>query len=81
MSRVYHLSNEALSRVTGASPRTVSYWNAGTILTRLLYEVAKDPLPLRLEHIEFSTRDSEGQVLALGLQLSALVLTPQEKRQ
>jgi hypothetical protein len=25
----YHLSNEALSRVTGASPRTVSYWNAG----------------------------------------------------
>jgi uncharacterized protein (DUF2384 family) len=30
LSRVYHLSNEALSRVTGASPRTVSYWNAGT---------------------------------------------------
>jgi hypothetical protein len=30
LSRVYHLSNEALSRVTGASPRTVAYWNAGT---------------------------------------------------
>jgi len=30
LSRTYHLSNEALSRVTGASPRTVSYWNAGT---------------------------------------------------
>src|SRR5436190_17368221 len=29
LSRTYHLSNEALSRVTGASPRTVSYWNAG----------------------------------------------------
>src|SRR3954447_4651263 len=29
LSRTYHLSNEALSRVTGASPRTVAYWNAG----------------------------------------------------
>ena len=30
LSRTYSLSNEAVSRVTGASPRTVSYWNAGT---------------------------------------------------
>jgi len=30
LSRTYKLSNEVLSRVTGASPRTVSYWNAGT---------------------------------------------------
>ena len=30
LSRVYHLSNEALSRVTGASPRTIAYWNSGT---------------------------------------------------
>jgi DNA-binding transcriptional regulator YiaG len=30
LSRAYHLSNEALCRVTGASPRTVAYWNAGT---------------------------------------------------
>jgi hypothetical protein len=30
LSRTYHLSSEALSRVTGASPRTISYWNAGT---------------------------------------------------
>jgi hypothetical protein len=29
LSRTYHLSNEAVSRVTGASPRTVAYWNAG----------------------------------------------------
>jgi hypothetical protein len=29
LSRTYHLSNEALSRVTGASPRTISYWNSG----------------------------------------------------
>ena len=30
LSRTYKLSNEAVSRITGASPRTVSYWNAGT---------------------------------------------------
>lgn len=30
LSRAYNLSNEAVSRVTGASPRTVSYWNSGT---------------------------------------------------
>ena len=29
LSRKYNLSNETVSRVTGASPRTVSYWNAG----------------------------------------------------
>ena len=28
--RTYHLSNETMSRVTGASPRTVAYWNSGT---------------------------------------------------
>ena len=30
LSRTYKLSNEVVSRVTGASPRTVSYWNSGT---------------------------------------------------
>jgi DNA-binding transcriptional regulator YiaG len=30
LARTYKLSNEVVSRVTGASPRTVSYWNAGT---------------------------------------------------
>jgi hypothetical protein len=30
LSRMYKLSNEVVSRVTGASPRTISYWNAGT---------------------------------------------------
>jgi hypothetical protein len=30
LSRTYRLSNEAVSRVTGASPRTVAYWNSGT---------------------------------------------------
>jgi hypothetical protein len=30
LSRTYKLSNEVVSRVTGASPHTVTYWNAGT---------------------------------------------------
>ena len=49
-------------------------------VSRFLYEIEKDPIALRLENVELSTRDNEGLVLALGLQLSALVLTPQEKR-
>ena len=50
-------------------------------VTRFLYDIEKDPLALRLELVEMSSRDTEGQQLALGLQLSGLVLTPQEKRQ
>jgi DNA-binding transcriptional regulator YiaG len=30
LSRAYNLSTEVVSRVTGASPRTVAYWNSGT---------------------------------------------------
>ena len=50
-------------------------------LSRFLFDIEKDPLPLRLEIVELSSRDSEGQQLALGLQVSGLVLTPQERRQ
>ena len=45
-----------------------------------LYSIEKDPLALKLEMVEISTRDPEGQQLTLGLQISGLVLTPQEKR-
>jgi Tfp pilus assembly protein PilO len=50
-------------------------------ITRFLYGIESDPMALRLENVELSSRDNEGQQLILGLQLSALVLTPQEKRQ
>jgi hypothetical protein len=30
LARTYKLSNEVVSRVTGAASRTVAYWNAGT---------------------------------------------------
>lgn len=43
-------------------------------LSRFLYEIEKDPLALRIESVQLSARDNNGQELALGLQLSGLVL-------
>lgn len=42
LSRTYKLSNEVVSRVTGASPRTVSYWNAGTAPQRSSVQKIKE---------------------------------------
>ncbi|PYI87747.1 MAG: hypothetical protein DME26_05145 [Verrucomicrobia bacterium] len=47
-------------------------------LTRFLYEVERDPLALRVESVEITTRDNNGQQLSLGLQVSALVLNSQQ---
>jgi hypothetical protein len=50
-------------------------------LSRFLYEIERDPLGLRLQSVELSARDTRGQQLALGLQLSGVVFTfPKEKR-
>ncbi|MEY2430198.1 MAG: Pilus assembly protein PilO [Verrucomicrobiota bacterium] len=56
---------------------------AGNLQTvsRFLYDIEKDPMALKLESVEISSRDADGQQLALGLQISGLVLTPQEQRQ
>lgn len=43
-------------------------------VSRFLYEIEKDPLALRIESVQLSARDNNGQELALGLQLSGLVL-------
>ncbi len=50
-------------------------------LTRLLYEVEKSPLALRIDSIELTSRDDFGQKLTLGLLVSGLRLTPLEGRQ
>ncbi len=47
--------------------------NLATI-TRFLYGIEKDPLALKLETVELTARDTEGQQLALTLQISGLVL-------
>ena len=46
-------------------------------LTRFLYDVEKDPLALRVEAVEITSRDNDGQQLSLALQVSGLSLTPQ----
>jgi len=45
-------------------------------VSQFLYDIEKDPMALRLETVEISSRDNEGQQLSLGLQISGLVLTP-----
>ncbi len=50
----------------------------GTI-TRFLYDIEHDPMGLKLEGVQISMRDKEGQQLALGLQINGLVLNSQPK--
>jgi len=44
-------------------------------LGRFLYNIEKDPMALRVESVEITARDKDGQQLSLGLQLSGLVLS------
>jgi hypothetical protein len=43
-------------------------------LTRFLYLMEQDPLPLRLDRVEFAARDAAGSQLTLGIQLTGLIL-------
>jgi hypothetical protein len=52
-----------------------------TGLSRFLYEIEKDPMALKLQSVELTSRDETGQQLALGLQVSGLMLTPRETKQ
>ena len=47
-------------------------------LTRFLYELEKDPIALKIESVEMSSRDKEGRQLALGVQVSGLLLKGDE---
>jgi hypothetical protein len=59
---------------------------SGTLDTvvKFLYDISKDPLAqnmaLKLDSVELTARDAEGQQLTLGVQVSGLVLTPQEQK-
>ena len=46
-------------------------------LTRFLYEVEKDPMAFKIETVEISARDKDGQQLTLGLLVSGLLLIPE----
>ena len=50
-------------------------------MNHFLYELEKDPMALKLELVELSAHDTEGQQLLLGLQVSGLILTPLAEKQ
>ncbi len=47
-------------------------------LSRFLYEVERDSAALKVDAVEITSHDNDGQQLSLGLQVSGLVLNPQE---
>jgi len=47
-------------------------------LGRFLYNVEKEDMALRLQAIELSARDKDGRQMAMSLQFSGLMLTPQK---
>ena len=47
-------------------------------VARFLYNVEKDPLALKVESVEITSRDNDGQQLSLALQVSGLLLNPPE---
>jgi hypothetical protein len=55
--------------------RVEAQGNLNTI-SRFLYNIERDPMALKLDSVEITSRDTEGQVLAMGLQISGLILTP-----
>lgn len=48
-------------------------------LAQFVYNLEKDPMALRVENLEITARDENGQTLALALQVSGLVLTAPPK--
>jgi hypothetical protein len=60
---------------TALECRVDAFGNLGTI-TRFLYDIERDPLGLKVESVELSARDNEGQQISLGLQISGLIFNP-----
>ncbi len=66
-------SSDSADTITSWECRTDASGNMRSLLS-FLWAVESDPLGLQLEDIEISAKDNEGQEMALGLTLSALVL-------
>lgn len=49
-------------------------------LTRFLYDIEKDPLALKVDAVQITARDDNGEQLTLGLQVNGLLLTPPKTR-
>jgi hypothetical protein len=48
------------------------------MLSRFIYEAEKDTMALKVEAVEIQSHDTNGQQLTLGLQVSGLLLNPQQ---
>lgn len=48
-------------------------------VSRFLYDLENDPLALKLQTVELTSSDNTGQQLALGVQVSGLILIPKAK--
>ncbi len=55
--------------------RVEAFGNLNTV-SRFIYDIEKDAMALKMESVELSARDNDGQQLSLGLQISGLVLNP-----
>jgi hypothetical protein len=45
-------------------------------LSRFIYDIENDPMALKFESVELSSRDTAGRELTMGIRVSGLVLTP-----
>lgn len=48
-------------------------------LSRFLFEIENDPMPLQLESVALTANDEKGQTLTLALEISGLALVPQQQ--
>jgi hypothetical protein len=91
LSAVYRWSQDSRINVVSISPQ--SKHDADDYMTvecrveasgdlskvsSFLYHLEQDPMAVKLQTLELSARDNNGQQFGLGLQISGLVLTPQE---
>jgi hypothetical protein len=49
-------------------------------VSRFLYDLERDPMAVKIQALELSSKDNDGQQLSLGLQVSGLSLTATERK-
>ncbi len=54
----------------------VDYTGDMARISRFLYEVENDPMGVKVDNVEISSRDENGRQLSLGVQISGLLLNP-----
>lgn len=49
-------------------------------VSRFLFDLERDPMAVKIQTLEISSKDNDGQLLSLGLQVSGLSLTAKETK-